>query len=197
MNIADLRTRWRPPSDDAVGHAELSDNSMRHGPTKIRQAPYVPMEDVELGSWDFWRLNDDLLDGAFATLRREKPIAFFPTLTREDGDRTGQGHWALTRYEDVLFASRHPAIFSSDRGVEMADSAPELWQYLTSMIVQDDQHHQRLRSIVTQAFTPEVLQRMANSIRDRVHRLVRELVDGHPDGRADLVSALAGPLPAQ
>ena len=34
----------------------------------------VPLSDIDLGSWDFWGLDDDVRDGAFATLRREAPV---------------------------------------------------------------------------------------------------------------------------
>ena len=40
--------------------------------------PEVPLADIDLGTWDFWALDDDLRDGAFATLRRENPISFWP-----------------------------------------------------------------------------------------------------------------------
>ena len=42
--------------------------------------PDVPLADIDLGSWDFWVLDDDLRDGAFATLRREAPISFHRVL---------------------------------------------------------------------------------------------------------------------
>ena len=38
--------------------------------------PDVPLSDIDLGAWKFWVLDDDLRDGAFATLRREAPISF-------------------------------------------------------------------------------------------------------------------------
>ena len=93
--------------------------------TNGQTPPDVPLADIDLGSWDFWRLDDDLCDGAFATLRREAPVSFFPQLTR-DGDPPGRGHWALTRYEDVHFVSRHPEIFSSVPSIVMADLPPEV-----------------------------------------------------------------------
>jgi cytochrome P450 len=65
------------------------------------------------------------------------------------------------------------------------------------MIVLDDPRHQRLRSIVSRAFTPKVVARIEASVRDRAHRLVASLIANHPDGEADLVSELAGPLPLQ
>jgi cytochrome P450 len=97
----------------------------------------------------------------------------------------------------VHFASRHPEIFSSVRGILMTDTPPALAEQLGSMIVLDDPRHQRLRAIVSRAFTPKVLARAAESVRDRAHRLVSAMVADHPDGRGDLVADLAGPLPLQ
>jgi len=37
--------------------------------------PFVPLDEIDLASWDFWAHDDDYRDGAFATLRREAPIA--------------------------------------------------------------------------------------------------------------------------
>ena len=71
------------------------------------RSPDVPLSDIDLGAWQFWVLDDDLRDGAFATLRREAPISFHEPLERP-GSSGGAGHWALTRFDDVYFASRHP-----------------------------------------------------------------------------------------
>jgi methyl-branched lipid omega-hydroxylase len=45
--------------------------------------PFVPLEEIGLASWDFWAQDDDFRDGAFATLRREAPIAFHQELAQE------------------------------------------------------------------------------------------------------------------
>ena len=86
--------------------------------------PEVPLADIDLGQWEFWQQDDDFRDGAFATLRREKPISFWELPSQEDYDG-GAGHWALTHYDDVHFASRHPHIFSSARGITVGDQMPE------------------------------------------------------------------------
>ena len=109
----------------------------------------------------------------------------------------GQGHWALTKHDDVHFASRHPEIFSSAPSITMDDMDPEIAEYHGSMLMMDDPRHQRLRLIVSRAFTPRVLARIEESIRDRARRLVSAMVAGHPDGTAELVSELAGPFPLQ
>ena len=166
--------------------------------TRVNGAPppEVPLADIHLESVDFWGLEDDYREGAFATLRREAPISFWPPIQYE-GVETGNGYWALTKLDDVHFASRHPDIFSSADGINIGDQVPELAEYFGSMIVLDDPRHQRLRSIVSRAFTPKVVARIEASVRERAHRLVASLIANHPDGEADLVSELAGPLPLQ
>ncbi len=167
-------------------------------PSSVRgqEPPEVPLADVRLDTWKFFARNDDFRDGAFATLRRESPITFFDEVRFEDVE-PGPGHWALTRYDDIHFASRHPEIFSSSPNITIGDGNPDLAEYFGSMIVLDDPRHQRLRSIVSRAFTPKVVARIETSVRDRAHRLVADMIEQHPDGSADLVSALAGPLPLQ
>ena len=95
------------------------------------------------------------------------------------------------------FVSRHPEIFSSVRGIMMTDTPPAFAEQLGSMLLLDDPRHQRLRAIVSRAFTPKVLGRTAEWVRDRAHRLVSATVPDHPVGRGDLVADLAGPLPLQ
>ncbi len=158
--------------------------------------PDIPLADFHLESLAFWGLDDDYRDGAFATLRREAPISFWPAIEME-GFNGGNGYWSLTKHDDVHFASRHPDIFSSSPNITINDNSPELAEYFGSMIVLDDPRHQRLRSIVSRAFTPKVVARIEASVRDRAHRLVESLIANHPDGEADLVSELAGPLPLQ
>ncbi|MDT5072063.1 MAG: methyl-branched lipid omega-hydroxylase [Mycobacterium sp.] len=158
--------------------------------------PDVPISDINLGAWDFWALDDEVRDGAFATLRREAPVSLQPEFIQQGFER-GRGHWAVTRYDDVFHASRHPEIFSSAQGIVIGDQSPELAQYFGSMIALDDPRHTRLRNIVRSAFTPRVLTRIEDSVRDRARRLVEAMIADHPDGSAELVAVLAGPLPLQ
>jgi hypothetical protein len=158
--------------------------------------PEVPLADIQLESLDFWGLGDDFRDGAFATLRREAPISFWPAIDI-GGFVAGNGYWALTKHDDVHYASRHPELFSSSPNITINDQTPELAEYFGSMIVLDDPRHQRLRSIVSRAFTPKVVARIEASVRERARRLVASLITNHPKGEADLVSELAGPLPLQ
>ena len=43
----------------------------------------VPLSDIDLGSWDFWGLDDDIRDRAFTTLHRKAPISINKTIVRD------------------------------------------------------------------------------------------------------------------
>ncbi len=161
-----------------------------------QQPPDIALSDINLGTFEFWGLDDEVRDGAFATLRREAPITFFHEVEME-GVPQGPGHWALTKLDDVFFASRHPDIFSSYPNITIADQIPEVAEYFGSMIALDDPRHARLRNIVRSAFTPKVVARTEASVRDRAQRLVSALIENHPDGNGELVTELSGPLPLQ
>lgn len=158
--------------------------------------PDVPLSEINLGSWDFWQLDDDVRDGAFATLRREAPVSFHPELEQK-GFPPGDGFWSLTTFDDVYYASRHPHLFSSSPNITIPDQAPETSEFFGSMIVLDDPRHLRLRNIVHSAFKPRMVARTEESVRKRARRLVSEMIANHPDGKGDLVAELAGPLPLQ
>ncbi|MCV7068501.1 cytochrome P450 [Mycolicibacterium farcinogenes] len=159
--------------------------------------PPVPLAEIDLGSLDFWARDDDVRDGAFATLRRDAPISFFGVADYA-GFPGGAGHWALTRYDDVHFASRHPELFSSSpTSTTLNDVPAEIAEFLGSMITLDDPRHTRLRCIVNRAFTPKVIAQIEQSVRDQARQLVSAMVDAHPDGTADFVEDVASPLPLQ
>ena len=134
--------------------------------------PDVSLADIDLGALEFWEWDDDLRDGAFATLRRESPIAFFE-VPEFPGFIAGSGHWALTKFDDIHHASRHPEIFSSiPTSTALTDVPAEIAEFVGSMINLDDPRHLRLRKIVNRAFTPKVVARIEDSVRDRAHRIV-------------------------
>ena len=159
--------------------------------------PDVPLADIDLGTLEFWARDDDLRDGAFATLRRESPITFFEVM-EFPGFPAGGGHWALTRFDDVHHASRHPEIFSSiPTSTSLNDVAPEVAEFTGSMINLDDPRHLRLRTIVNRAFTPKVVARIEGSVRDRARTIVTNMVANHRDAEADFVSEASSLLPLQ
>jgi cytochrome P450 len=159
--------------------------------------PDVPLADIDFGMFEFWQLDDDLRDGAFATLRRESPITFFD-VPEFGGFAGGAGHWALTRFDDIHHANRHPEIFSSIPTSTSLNEVPaKIAEFAGSMINLDDPRHLRLRKIVNRAFTPKVVARIEHSVRDRARRIVTDVIASHRDAQADFVAQVSGLLPLQ
>ena len=70
------------------------------------------LDDIDLSSIEFWAAPWAERDAAFATLRRERPIAFFEEPEIPPFPR-GPGYYAVTRHADVLTVSKNPDVFSS------------------------------------------------------------------------------------
>ena len=92
------------------------------------------------------------------------------------------GHWVLTRFVDVLAATRNPALSSARTEVfvraQLRGSDPALAADFTRinkrmMIMRDGPEHHRLRVLGNHAFTPSALQRWQSVI----ERVVDELLD--------------------
>jgi methyl-branched lipid omega-hydroxylase len=159
--------------------------------------PDVPLADIDLGTLEFWHQDDDVRDGAFTTLRRESPITFFE-VPEVAGFPAGAGHWALTRFDDIHHASRHPETFSSiPTSTALVEVPAEMAEFTGSMISLDDPRHLRLRKIVNRAFTPKVVGRIEDSVRDRARRIVTDLIANHRDAQADFVAEASSLLPLQ
>ena len=157
----------------------------------------VPLESIQLGERSFWEQSETDREAAFATLRREDPIRFFPEVEWVPGFDVGDGFWALTRHADVWHVSRHPALFSSIPSIVIPDQQPEVAEFFGSMIALDDPRHFRLRSIVQKAFTPKMVAQVEGAVADRARSLVTRMIERHPDRRCDFVAEIAAPLPLQ
>lgn len=117
-------------------------------------------------------------------LRDEAPLAWQDEHAIGDWP-AGPGFWAVTRYDDVRFVLRSPELFSSSLGAtQIRDPEPEDLPFIRRMILNmDPPEHQRLRTLVTGAFTRRRLERFADDIGARARDLLLDVVD---DGRCDL-----------
>lgn len=168
--------------------------SPRDAPRPAR-APGTPasIDDIDLSRGRFWALPLEERDAAFALLRRERPVAFFAEPRVGWADR-GAGFHALTRHADVVYASRHPEIFSSARGVLVFDRPPAFLEFFDSMINMDDPRHTRLRRIVSRAFTPQMIGRLTDDVRRIAARIVTAIA---PRGGCDFTGEVADRLPLE
>ena len=155
----------------------------------------LAVDDIDLSDLEFWARPWDEREGAFATLRRRRPLARFdlPALPSVPTPPDGTGYRALTRHADVAEVSRHPEIFRSGSGaVSVYDLPPEMVEYFSGMISTDNPRHARLRRIVSAAFNP----RMVRSIEDHIQQVADGVVDEVAGkGECDFVTEVASLLP--
>jgi cytochrome P450 len=155
------------------------------------------VDELNMSDLEFWSLPHEVREGAFKTLRRERPIAYFdlPEVDIPGMDPAAMegGIYLLSRYKDIVDASRQPEIFCSGRGATSAFDMPaEMREYFGSMIEMDDPKHKRLRDIVNKAFTV----RQVRQIEEYVDRAAREIIDTiGPKGEVDFVTECSSRLP--
>jgi len=128
----------------------------------------------------------------FRVLREQDPVhwqeecelsAFLP----------GPGYWALTRYEDVAFVSKHPKIFSSAVGTSALNElhARERRLARQQLIQMDPPGHTELRNLMNSPFKPRAVRETEAHMR----RIVCETLD-RLGGRskADFVGDVSAPI---
>lgn len=142
------------------------------------------LADIDLTDLDRWA--QGVPHDWFALLRRDAPVFW-------QGERRGRGFWSLTRYDDVLAASKDYATFSAEAGgTSLMDLTPGQVESRMSMLDADPPKHTRLRNIVNKAFTP----RAVNAYEGRIHTMFREVLDeALTEPELDFVDAVAVELP--
>src|SRR5215216_3436449 len=128
----------------------------------------------------------------YAQLRSSAPIH---RITLPDG----RGVWLVTRYEDVLaifkdqrFVKDWRDVLTPEQLAQIPPIPPVMEPLSKNMLDTDPPDHERLRSLVSKAFTPRLVERM----RPRVQAISDTLLDAVQDrGEMDLIDDYAFPLP--
>jgi cytochrome P450 len=98
---------------------------------------------VDLTDLDMWARAVPYAE--FGRLRREAPVAW-------SADE-GPGFWSVSRYADIVAASRDVATFSSSRGVSFEDPTDEDMAARRTIIDTDPPEHTKLRKVVASTFS--------------------------------------------
>ena len=149
-------------------------------------------------------MNEDLLGPEaiadpytyYGRLREEDPLHWNPLYET----------WVLTRYDDVVWALRHPEVFSSE--IFLRDPRPPLppiletdqalyefnTHYLSHWFLRRDApDHLRMRRVVHSHFNPKYIAgRFRAIVQEVIHALLAEVEDR---GRMEVLQDFAAPLP--
>jgi cytochrome P450 len=154
----------------------------------------VRLDELDLGSLEFWDQPAEVRDHAFALLRRDAPVSQHQPLEDILGvtERDERGYWAIVRYEDIRTVSRDPATFCSGQGTQFGDAPQELLEATQSFLAMDAPRHTKLRGLVSSAFTPRQVKRIEDGIHANARLVVEEAA---PTGGGDFVELIAKRLP--
>ena len=94
--------------------------------------------------------------------------------------------WIISRHEDVSHISRHQELYSAAQGVRPKITVP------MSLISMDDPEHTRLRRLVNKGFTPRMVRKLTDHMRDLTTEIIDEIADR---GEIDFVRDFAIHVP--
>ncbi len=123
----------------------------------------------------------------FDWMRAEAPAYFHP-------EPDGPGFWCLTRYDDVVQATRAWHLHSSAKGSNIPNFYEAEPGVLMMMINADPPYHTKLRNLVRKGFTPRMVAALEPHVRELCARIIDPVA---PLGRCDFVTDVAAELPLQ
>jgi len=146
------------------------------------------LHDVDLA--DAGRFVSGVPHEMFDVLRRDAPVWFHP------GTDEVAGFWCIVKHADLVELSHdYPHFSSAQGGITLHDASEEdLEMQRQMMLMMDPPQHTKLRLLVNKGFTPRMITRLEDHVRD----VARTIVDGvGPNGECDFVVDVAAELPLQ
>jgi cholest-4-en-3-one 26-monooxygenase len=124
----------------------------------------------------------------FDVLRQEAPAYFHP-------ESNASGFWCIVRYDDLQQVSRDWADYSSEWGITLHEVGDgQLAEQRTMMIMMDPPRHTKVRLLVNKGFTPRMVERLHDRIREVARALAEQAL---ARGECDFVVDVAAELPLQ
>ncbi|MDQ6909436.1 MAG: cytochrome P450 [Actinomycetota bacterium] len=129
---------------------------------------------------------------------RADPYPLYDWIRENDPvHRAPDGNWVIVRYEDASAVLRDPRFSTNpswlgEETKAQVSTSPIRTVGTRLMMFLDPPDHTRLRTLVSQAFTPKVVE----GLRPRIQQIVDELLDDvAAKGEMDVLGDLAYPLP--
>jgi cytochrome P450 len=150
--------------------------------------------EIDISSKDFWDQTSEEREHRFKMLRETDPVSWQrPVEDAVTPDPDDPGYWALTKHEHIVKVSRDNDTFISGQGV-LFDLLPEIFLQMTqSFLAMDNPKHDKLRKLVSAAFTPKQVRRLE----EQITTAAREIVDSFASepGEIDFVERCGERLP--
>lgn len=94
--------------------------------------------------------------------------------------------WLISRYEDVVYCSKHQEIFTSGQGVRPGLGAK------IGLIDEEEPRHGNLRGLINRGFTPRMVRKLEETF---LHITTQAIDEVAREGKCDFVDSISIPLP--
>ncbi|MGW0036503.1 cytochrome P450 [Gordonia sp. NPDC003376] len=150
---------------------------------------------VEVSSDAFWDQDAPEREKTYAVLRETAPVTWQrPIETSVVPDPDDPGFWAVVRHADISEVSHNTDVFVSGYGVMFDLLPPMLLEMAMSFLAMDNPQHDKIRKLVSAAFTPKQIRKIEDDIARRAHRIVSAVADRD---EIDFVADIARHLPIE
>jgi cytochrome P450 len=153
-----------------------------------------PYDEIDVSSRAFWAGTAADRERHFAILRAQRPVSWHPPAEAVMlHDPSDPGFWAVVRHADITHVSRHHDVFVSGQGVIFENAPPELLEASQSFLAMDPPRHDKIRKLVSSAFTPRQVRLIEDQINANARAIVTELAAA--GSGVDFVEHCASQLP--
>lgn len=174
-------------SRDAAGRAETG-----FLPASGERKPHH--SSIDVSAKRFWNLTFEEREDTFALLRERDPVSWQrPVENAVAPDPDDPGYWAVVSHAEIVRVSRDHRTFISGQGVQFDLLPPQVLEMSQSFLAMDPPRHDRLRALVSRAFTPGQVRKLHKQI----GVATREVVDSFAatPGEIDFVERCSQVLP--
>ncbi|UEA57485.1 cytochrome P450 [Gordonia otitidis] len=150
---------------------------------------------LNVSSDAFWDQDAPERENTYRVLRETAPVTWQePIQSAVVPDPDDPGFWAVVRHEHIAEVSKRNDVFVSGYGV-MFDLLPSmLLEMAMSFLAMDNPQHDKIRKLVSAAFTPKQIKKIESDIADRARRIVAAAAD---KDEIDFVADIARHLPIE
>ena len=173
--------------------ARAEDGMAGYLPATAREKP--PYSDLDISTKEFWAKTSEERDERFRQLRLTDPVSWQrPVEDAVTPDPDDPGYWALVKHADITRVSKDNTAFISGQGVLFDLLPPIFLQLSQSFLAMDPPRHDKLRALVSAAFTPRQIMKIEADVQRAAREIVDDLIAGGA-GEVDAVTAISERLP--
>jgi cytochrome P450 len=160
--------------------------------TSTMERPRRGYDPLSVSPLAFWAKTMEEREETFKVLRAERPVSWHPPIEGALVPPENDGVWVVTRHEHIMEVSKNADIYCSGQGFQFEEIPEDVNEAAGSFLGMDAPRHGQLRRIVSSAFTPRQVAKIADQIQNQARIIVDELLAA---GDGDFVKLVSKRMP--